>query len=158
MWKPTMATSLLPSLMLLLAMSMVRGGGAAAAGGSPSWCVCRPNESDAPPWRILQARKRARTRHQLQTTAPKQARRRPAKRRHGACASRACPTRRCGGRWTIRVRPRRRLWRAAARRAVPRSQHAARALLVRRQQLPPIQGECRLRLRRHRRPFLHGPK
>jgi hypothetical protein len=41
-----MATRLLPSLMLLLAMSMVRGG-AAAAGGSPSWCVCRPNASDA---------------------------------------------------------------------------------------------------------------
>ena len=47
MWKPTMATRLLPpSLLLLLAVSMVVGR-AAAAGGSPSWCVCRPDASDA---------------------------------------------------------------------------------------------------------------
>ncbi|KAM0875370.1 hypothetical protein ACQ4PT_036836 [Festuca glaucescens] len=45
MWKPAMATRLLLSLLLLLAMSTVRGA-AAAAGGSPSWCVCRPDASD----------------------------------------------------------------------------------------------------------------
>ncbi|XP_047051061.1 uncharacterized protein LOC124656343 [Lolium rigidum] len=40
-----MATRLLLSLLLLLAVSTVRGA-AAAAGGSPSWCVCRPDASD----------------------------------------------------------------------------------------------------------------
>ncbi|KAM0828597.1 hypothetical protein ACQ4PT_067436 [Festuca glaucescens] len=40
-----MATRLLLSLLLLLAVSTVRGA-TAAAGGSPSWCVCRPDASD----------------------------------------------------------------------------------------------------------------
>jgi hypothetical protein len=58
----------------------------------------------------------------------------------------------------LRVRPRRRLWRASHRRAVPRSRHAARALLIRRQQLLPVQRRRHLRFRRHRHRFLHGPK
>jgi hypothetical protein len=53
MRKPAMATGLLPSLMILLAMSVVRGGGAAAAGGSPSWCICKPNASAAALQRAL---------------------------------------------------------------------------------------------------------